>query len=162
MADGSDDPRQIDDLVRLVERGVVVASASRYMSGGQQVGGPALKTPPFEDGGPFATPVRKGRDTRRHELFKAYSTEFVRMVGIESRAGFEIGYRADREGPAVAAARGRDPHDLARPRARACPTSSSRRGFPTICSWYRFAFGRRLTARRARGRIVTGNEESHG
>jgi len=28
MADGSDDPRQIDDLARLVERGVVVASRS--------------------------------------------------------------------------------------------------------------------------------------
>ena len=43
MADGSDDPRQIDPLARLVERGVVVAAASRYSSGGQQVGGPLLK-----------------------------------------------------------------------------------------------------------------------
>ena len=40
MADGCDDPRQIDDLARLVERGVAVAAASRYMPGGQQVGGP--------------------------------------------------------------------------------------------------------------------------
>ncbi|HTF10481.1 MAG TPA: glycosyltransferase family 2 protein [Asanoa sp.] len=40
MADGCDDPRQIDDLARLVDRGVVVAAASRYMPGGQQVGGP--------------------------------------------------------------------------------------------------------------------------
>src|SRR5262245_64542155 len=31
MADGSDDPRQIDDLARLVDRGVVVAAASRCM-----------------------------------------------------------------------------------------------------------------------------------
>ena len=30
MADGSDDPRQIDPLARLVDRGVVVAAASRY------------------------------------------------------------------------------------------------------------------------------------
>ena len=43
MADGCDDPRQIDDLARLVERGVAVAAASRYMAGGQQVGGPVLK-----------------------------------------------------------------------------------------------------------------------
>ncbi|MCW2829127.1 MAG: glycosyl transferase family 2, partial [Marmoricola sp.] len=43
MADGSDDPRQIDALARLVDRGVVVAAASRYSSGGQQVGGPLLK-----------------------------------------------------------------------------------------------------------------------
>ena len=38
MADGCDDPRQIDDLARLVDRGVAVAAASRYMPGGQQVG----------------------------------------------------------------------------------------------------------------------------
>src|SRR6266699_5631394 len=43
MADGCDDARQIDELVRLVERGVAVAAASRYMPGGQQVGGPFLK-----------------------------------------------------------------------------------------------------------------------
>ena len=43
MADGCDDVRQIDELVRLVERGVAVAAASRYMPGGQQVGGPMLK-----------------------------------------------------------------------------------------------------------------------
>ena len=34
MADGSDDPTQIDELARLIERGVVVAAASRYMPGG--------------------------------------------------------------------------------------------------------------------------------
>ena len=37
MADGSDDPRAIDDLIRLVERGCAVAAASRYMAGGQQI-----------------------------------------------------------------------------------------------------------------------------
>jgi dolichol-phosphate mannosyltransferase len=42
MADGCDDPRQIDDLARLVDRGVAVAAASRYMPGGQQVGGPVI------------------------------------------------------------------------------------------------------------------------
>src|SRR5262249_54009238 len=44
MADGSDDAEQIDDLCKLVERGVVIAAASRYSSGGQQIGGPALKS----------------------------------------------------------------------------------------------------------------------
>jgi nucleoside-diphosphate-sugar epimerase len=43
MADGCDDARQIDELVRLVGRGAAVAAASRYMPGGQQVGGPVLK-----------------------------------------------------------------------------------------------------------------------
>ena len=43
MADGSDDPEQIDELCKLVERGVVIAAASRYMSAGRQIGGPLLK-----------------------------------------------------------------------------------------------------------------------
>jgi len=43
MADGSDDPRVIDDLIRLIERGCAVAAASRYMAGGQQIGGPRFK-----------------------------------------------------------------------------------------------------------------------
>ena len=42
MADGCDDPQQIDELARLVERGVVIAAASRYARSGQQVGGPLM------------------------------------------------------------------------------------------------------------------------
>ena len=41
--DGSDDVNQIDDLVKLVERGVSVAVASRHVQGGQLVGSPFLK-----------------------------------------------------------------------------------------------------------------------
>ena len=44
MADGCDDPMQIDSLARLVGRGVAIAAASRYMRGGQQIGGPVLKS----------------------------------------------------------------------------------------------------------------------
>src|ERR1700691_5018457 len=40
MADGCDDARQIDELVRLVERGGAGAAAPRSMPGGQPVGGP--------------------------------------------------------------------------------------------------------------------------
>ena len=44
MADGSDDPTQVDALAALIDRGAVVAAASRYMPGGQQVGGPPMKS----------------------------------------------------------------------------------------------------------------------
>ena len=57
MADGCDDPRQIDDLARLVDRGVAIAAASRYMPGGQQVGGPLMKGFPSKT----ATSVTKGQ-----------------------------------------------------------------------------------------------------
>lgn len=91
MADGCDDPQQIDELVRLVERGVVVAAASRYMAGGQQVGGPRFKAFLSRTAGRtlywFA-----GVGTRdATNSYKAYQTDFVRRVGIESRDGFEIG-----------------------------------------------------------------------
>ena len=43
MADGSDDPGDIDNMVRLVERGCALVVASRYMPGGQQIGGPKVK-----------------------------------------------------------------------------------------------------------------------
>ena len=92
MADGSDDPEQIDELCKLVERGVVIAAASRYMSGGQQIGGPFLKGALSRarravacTGSPGSAP---GDATNS---FKAYSTEFVREVGIDSDQGFEIG-----------------------------------------------------------------------
>ena len=42
--DGSDDVSQIDSLTSLVERGVSIAVASRYMKGGQLVGAPFLKS----------------------------------------------------------------------------------------------------------------------
>jgi len=91
MADGCDDPQQIDDLVRLIERGVVVAAASRYMAGGQQVGGPRFKAFLSRTAGRslywFA-----GVGTRdATNSYKAYNTDFVRRVGIDSRDGFEIG-----------------------------------------------------------------------
>ena len=61
MADGSDDPTQIEPLVQLVERGVVVAAASRYTHGGQQVGGPFLKGQMSRLAGLYALLVRPGR-----------------------------------------------------------------------------------------------------
>src|SRR5262245_48851162 len=43
MADGSDEPTAVDQMVQLARQGADVVAASRYMPGGRQVGGPALK-----------------------------------------------------------------------------------------------------------------------
>ena len=43
MADGSDEPHVVDPMVALARHGADVVSASRYMKGGHQVGGPLLK-----------------------------------------------------------------------------------------------------------------------
>ena len=91
MADGSDDPHQIDDLVRLVERGVVIACASRYMPGGQQVGGPWMKRNMSRAAGVSLHVLGRVGTYDATNSFKAYSLDFVRSVGIESSAGFEMG-----------------------------------------------------------------------
>ncbi len=143
MSDGSDDPQQIDELTRLVERGVVVAAASRYMPGGQQVGGPLLKATMSRVAGRSLYHLAHVGTRDATNSFKAYSTAFVREVGIASRAGFEIGIEL------TAKAR-----RLRRPVAE-IPTIWLDRSFgvsnfrlrkwlPEYLRWYRYAFGRTL------------------
>jgi dolichol-phosphate mannosyltransferase len=144
MADGCDDPRQIDELARLVDRGVVVAAASRYMPGGQQVGGPRLKRLLSRLAGRSLHLLARAGTRDATNSFKAYDTEFVRQVGIESRTGFEIGLeltaKATRlrlpvaEIPTIWLDRqlGESHFDLGR-------------FLPGYLRWYWFAFGRRLT-----------------
>ena len=91
MADGSDDIRAISELSNLVNRGVVVACASRYMSGGQQIGGPRFKKFLSKFAGKTLF-VFAGIGTHDPtNSFKSYSKDFLVDVGIESRSGFEIG-----------------------------------------------------------------------
>lgn len=144
MADGSDDPQQIDDLVRLVERGVVVAAASRYMPGGQQVGGPLLKSTLSRTAGVSLRTLARVGTTDATNSFKAYSTEFVRAVGIDSRDGFVLGLeltvKAKRLGLPVAQLPtiwlerhvGDSRFDVAK-------------WAPHYFRWYRLAFGRKVS-----------------
>jgi dolichol-phosphate mannosyltransferase len=151
MADGCDDATQIDDLVRLVERGVVVAAASRYMPGGQQVGGPVLKGMLSGLAGrSLRLFVHLGtRDATNS--FKAYSTEFVREVGIDSRDGFEIGIelsaKAKRLGRPVA-----EIPTIWLDRQAGVSNFKVAKWIPRYLRWYRFAFGPRLSAEQIRKR----------
>jgi glycosyltransferase involved in cell wall biosynthesis len=91
MADGSDDIRSIPDLVALVKRGVVIACASRYMPGGQQIGGPRIKRflSRYASKALYHLAGVGTRDSTNS--FKAYSKKFIEDVGIESLSGFEMG-----------------------------------------------------------------------
>ena len=91
MADGCDDTTQIDDLARLVERGVVVACASRYARGGQQVGGPFLKGLISRTAGISLYLFARVGTRDATNSFKAYSRQFLLEVCVESDQGFEIG-----------------------------------------------------------------------
>jgi glycosyltransferase involved in cell wall biosynthesis len=143
MADGSDDPRQIDDLTRLVERGVAVAAASRYAPGGQQVGGPMLKGLMSKTAGRSLHLFARIGTRDATNSFKAYSTEFVRSVGIDSRAGFEIGLeltaKAKRHGLQVA-----EIPTIWLDRSDGVSNFKLKAWLPKYLRWYFFAFGRRL------------------
>ncbi len=91
MADGSDDPRVIDDLVLLVERGVVIAVPSRYMAGGQHVGAPFFKSMLSRVACLSLWFLARVGTHDATNAFKAYDRNFVKQVGIESSHGFEMG-----------------------------------------------------------------------
>jgi dolichol-phosphate mannosyltransferase len=143
MADGCDDPRQIDDLTRLVERGVVVAAASRYMPGGQQVGGPRLKRLLSRNAGRSLYWLASIGTRDATNSFKAYSRDFVERVGIDSRDGFEIGLELTAK-----ARRMRLPIAEIPTIWLDRPAGSSNfklvKWLPKYLHWYQFAFGRRL------------------
>jgi glycosyltransferase involved in cell wall biosynthesis len=91
MADGSDDPRVIEPMVRLAGLGADLVAASRYMPGGRQIGGPLVKRTLSRAAGLslhwFAgVPIRDPTNN-----FKLYSRALLDSVTIESQAGFELG-----------------------------------------------------------------------
>ena len=153
MADGCDDPRQIDDLARLVDRGVAVAAASRYMPGGQQVGGPLLKGLLSKLAGRSLGLFARIGTRDATNSFKAYSTEYVRKVGIDSRAGFEIGIELTAKARRMRLPVAEIP-TIWLDRQAGISNFRIAKWIPRYLYWYRFAFGPRLSAEqlRAHGR----------
>ncbi len=155
MADGCDDAGQIDDLVRLVERGVVVAAASRYMAGGQQVGGPTVKRLISATAGRSLRLLARVGTRDATNSFKAYSTAFVRAVGIDSRHGFEAGVELTAKARRLRLPVAEIPTIwLDRQHGR----SNFQVGawLPKYLRWYRFAFGSRLSVADVRARAPGG------
>ena len=145
MADGCDDPRQIDDLARLVDRGVAVAAASRYMPGGQQVGGPLLKSMLSRTAGRSLALLARIGTRDATNSFKAYSTDFVRKVGIDSRAGFEIGIELTAKARRMRMPVAEIP-TIWLDRQAGVSNFKVAQWIPGYLRWYRFAFGSQLTA----------------
>ena len=143
MADGSDEPEIVDRMVRFAEAGADVVSASRYMPGGRQIGGPLVKrlmsraaglTLHWFAGVPTHDPTNN---------FKLYSRSFLDATTIESTAGFELGLELTVKAT------------LARRRVAEVPTTwrdrtagqsnfKLRKWLPHYLHWYRLAFVGRL------------------
>jgi len=90
MADGSDEPHVVDPMVALGQDGAAVVSASRYMRGGRQVGGPPLKRLLSRTAG---LTLHWFGGVATHDPtnnFKLYRRDFLDSITIESKAGFEL------------------------------------------------------------------------
>ena len=144
MADGSDDPTQVDALARLVQRGVVVAAASRYMPGGSQIGAPFVKSMMSRLAGLSLCWFARVGTHDATSSFKAYDRAFVKEVGIESDTGFEVAIEL------VVKARRRRLPVAEIPTIwleRTTGTSNFKvwAWLPRYLHWYFYAFGSRIT-----------------
>ena len=139
MADGSDEPHVVDPMVALARDGADVVSASRYMRGGHQIGGPPLKrlmsrtaglTLHWFAGVPTHDPTNN---------FKLYSRSFLDATPIESEAGFELALeltvKATLQGRRVA-----EVPTTWRDRTAGQSNFKLRKWLPHYLHWYRVAF----------------------
>jgi dolichol-phosphate mannosyltransferase len=143
MADGSDDASQVDQLARLIRRGTVVAAASRYVKGGQQIGAPFLKSTMSRLAGLSLCYFARVGTHDATSSFKAYDRAFVERVGIESTAGFEIAIelvaKARRHRLPVA-----EIPSIWIERTTGASNFKLWAWLPRYLHWYRYAFGPRI------------------
>ncbi len=144
MADSSDDPSQIEELAELVRDGAAIGVASRYMKGGHQIGGQLVKRTLSRLAGQSLYLLGRVGTHDPTNSFKAYSTDFVRQVGVESDQGFEIGIEL------VAKARRARMPVAEIPTTWRDRTSGESRfkvaaWIPHYLRWYLYAFGPRTT-----------------
>jgi dolichol-phosphate mannosyltransferase len=128
------------------------------MPGGQQVGGPVLKgTLSRLDGRSLRTFAHV--DTRdATNSFKAYSTQFVPQVRIDSRDGFEIGIELTAKAKRLRLPVAEIP-TIWLDRHTGVSNFTVAKWVPRYVRWYRFAFGPRLTAEQVRGRAPVRSRE---
>ena len=139
MADGSDEPQVVDPMVELARGGADVVSASRYMRGGHQVGGPLLKRILSRVAG---LSLHWFGGVRTHDPtnnFKLYARRFLESVAIESTAGFELALeltvKATLDGRRVA-----EVPTTWRDRTAGQSNFKLRKWLPQYLRWYRQAF----------------------
>ena len=90
MADLTDDPRVLNQMIREYDKGFDVVAASRYMKNGKQIGGPIVKQILSRLAGVSLyylgiLPIHDATNS-----FRLYSRKFLNEVNIESDGGFEL------------------------------------------------------------------------
>jgi glycosyltransferase involved in cell wall biosynthesis len=90
MADLSDPPELIPRLAEEVRKGAAVVSGSRYAKGGSQTGGPLFKRMCSQTASLSLKWVTGLSTHDATSNFRAYSRDYLALVEIESKQGFEI------------------------------------------------------------------------
>ena len=91
MGDGSDDPKQVEDLFLLIERGLSVAVASRYTKNGKYIGNKSFKYLLSKYSGIMLNIIFRLGTKDPTNMFKAYSAQFLKNAKVESQNGFTLG-----------------------------------------------------------------------
>ena len=143
MADGSDEPHVVDPMVELARDGAEIVSASRYMQGGHQVGGPLLKRLMSRAAGLSLHHLAGVPTHDPTNNFKLYSRTFLASTPIESTAGFELALELTVKAT-LAGRRIDEVPTTWRDRTAGQSNFKLRKWLPHYLHWYRVAFHGRL------------------
>jgi dolichol-phosphate mannosyltransferase len=138
---------------------VVVAAASRYMPGGQQVGGRMLKGALSKGAGRSLFWFARVGTRDATNSFKAYDKSFVERVGIDSRHGFEIGLELTAKAKRMRLPVAEIP-TIWLDRQAGISNFKLAQWVPKYLYWYRFAYGPRLQLPDATDRLAAGPDDA--
>jgi len=142
MSDGSDEPQVVDPMVDLARGGADVVSASRYMRGGHQVGGPLLKRTLSRTAGLTLHWFGRVATHDPTNNFKLYSRRLLRATTIESKAGFELALELTVKAT-LAGLRVAEVPTTWRDRSEGTSNFKMRKWLPQYLHWYAVAMTRR-------------------
>jgi len=150
MADGSDEPDVVDPMVELARDGADVVSASRYMRGGHQVGGPLLKRLMSRVAGLSLHWMAGVKTHDPTNNFKLYRRSFLEATPIESAAGFELALELTVKAT-LAGRRVAEVPTTWRDRTAGQSNFKMRQWLPHYLHWYLLALRGRVRRGRSRG-----------
>lgn len=144
MADDDDDSHQIDELARLVERGVVSAPRRGTQPVGKRVGWLMIKGLRSRTAGTSLWILVRVGTKDATNSFNGYSTHFLRDAEIESGSGFKFGLALNAKARRMRLPVAEVPTIRLGRTAGKC-SFLLRKWIPEYLRWYSYAFGSRLS-----------------
>ena len=144
MADCSDDPGSIPQMIKKFNEGYDIVCGSRYSKGGRKIGGPFLKSFLSWFAG-FTGKLLIGIPT--YDLtnsFKLYRKTLLNKIQIESKGGFELGMEILLKGYFLYSAKVTEVPTTWYDRAEGKSRFKLLAWFPRYLNWYIWALKRRF------------------